>query len=235
MKLLLAVALVCLIAVPALGQVPCTIYDIQNGTIATGTRVQVSGVVVTAYSYDLTSSGAYTFVSEPMGGPYSGVEVYWGTAQAPIYGAAFMPGDAVNIIGVTGEYYDMTEIDISAPGDTMYICGSCATPLDIVNLDEMMTEPWEGCLVQTNCAATSNADLGYGEWEIHDVTGFGVCDDYGRIGHTPVYGEWKIYTGIVSYSYGAFKLWIRTLADIMDTEPSGVEQTSWSSIKALYQ
>jgi hypothetical protein len=145
-----------------------------------------------------------------------------------------MPGDAVNIIGVVGEYYDMTEIDISAPGDTMYLCGSCATPLDVITVGDY-GEPWEGCLVHINCAETSNPDAGYGQWEIQDLTGAGQCDDYNRIGYTPVLGQWQAYTGILSYSYGAYMLWIRNLADITDTEPTAADQTSWGAIKALYQ
>lgn len=233
MKLLIAVALACLIAVPAFGQIPTTIYDIQNGTHPSGTWVSVNGVVVTAGSYELTSSGAYIMVEEPTGGQYSGVEVYWGTAQAGDY-AHIVRGDAVNIIGVVGEYYDMTEIDVSALGDTVVVCGSCTLPLDDITLGEI-GEPWEGVLVRFPCAETATQADGYGEWNIQDLTGTGTCDDANRIGYTPVIGEWNSVTGIIAYSFEAYKIWVRDIFDIVPVQPSAVDETSWGSIKALYQ
>ena len=233
MKLLLAVALVCLIAVPALGQIPTTIYDIQNGTHPAGTWVSVSGVVVTAGSYELTASGAYIMVEEPAGGQYSGVEVYWGSAQAADY-AHITRGDAVNIIGVVDEYYDMTEIAVDAPGDTVVVSGTCTLPLDVITIGEI-DEPWEGVLINIRCAMTATEANTYGEWTIRHLTDEVTCDDANRIGYTPVLGEWNSVTGCISYSYGAYVIWVRDLLDIVPVEPSGAEETSWGSIKALYQ
>ncbi len=233
MKLLVAAGLACLIAVPAFGQVPTTIYDIQNGTHPSGTWVEVSGVVVTAGWSELTASGAYIMVEEPGGGQYSGVEVYWGSAQSADY-AHIARGDAVNIIGVVGEYYDMTEIDVSAAGDTVIVCGTCTLPLDVITLGDF-SEPWEGVLVNIACAETATEANSYGEWEIADLTGTGICDDSNRIGYTPVVGEWNSLTGCLAYAYGAYTLWVRDLNDIVPVQPSGVDETSWGSIKALYQ
>jgi hypothetical protein len=232
-KLLLALAVIAL-AIPAVTlAVPATIYDIQDGTIPTGTRVEVYGVVVTAGSYELTSSGAYIMVEEPGGGMYSGVEVYWGSAQAADY-AHLTRGTAVNVFGVVDEYYDMTEIDVSAPGDTVEVCGTCTLPLDIITCADV-DEPWEGVLVQIQCAETASLANTYGEWDIQDPTGVVTCDDANRIGYAPTIGEWNNVTGCLAYSYGAYKLWVRDIDDILPVEPSATDPTSWGNIKSLYR
>jgi predicted extracellular nuclease len=234
MKRLLLVTAVIALAIPVVAAaVPATIYEIQDGTIPAGTRVEVQAVVVTAGSYELTASGAYIMVEEPLGGQYSGIEVYWGTAQAADY-AHLTRGTAVHVFGVVGEYYDMTEIDVSAPGDTVLVCGTCTLPLDIITCADV-DEPWEGVLVQIQCAETATEANTYGEWDIQDVTGSVICDDAFRIGYTPVIGEWNNVTGCLAYSYGAYKLWVRDINDIVPVQPSATDATSWGKIKALYQ
>jgi len=235
-RTLLAVVLLSLVATVAFGQpVVTTIYDIQNGTIPPGTHVQVNDVVVTAGPYEFTSTGAYCFVEERAGGMYSGIEVYWGSGQADIYGS-LQRGCLVRITGVTGEYYDMTEIDISAPGDTLVVVGEAPVPgPDLVTTAGMMAEEWEGVLIQTPCAVVTDPDLGYGEWEIDDGSGPGRVDDKGQITYTPVLGDCNIYTGILAYTYGNYKLWPRDDNDIVGCGPSANEPTQWGSIKALYR
>ena len=235
MKKVLVIAIIALAVSTAYAD--DTIYDIQNGTIPEGTRVNVEIVVVTSAPYEFTSSGAYCFVEEPSQGAFSGVQVYWGTAQAAIYGG-LVRGDMVDIVGVVAEYYDMTEIDISAAGDTLTVCGTC-DPLEpeVVPLDQMMGEEWESVLVKTNCCVCTNPDLGYGEWEIQDAFGFGKCDDKSQVlTYVPAYGDWRIISGIVWYAYGAFNLSPRDDADIFDPGgPTANESTTWGGIKMLYR
>jgi len=235
-RTLIPLLMLSLVATVAFGQpVVTTIYDIQNGTIPPGTHVQVNNVVVTAGPYEFTSTGAYCFVEEQAGGMYSGIEVYWGSDQADVYGG-LQRGCLVRITGVTGEYYDMTEIDISAPGDTLVVVGEAAVPgPDLVTTAGMMAEEWEGVLVQTLCATVTNPDLGYGEWEIDDGSGPGRVDDKGQITYVPTLGDCNIYTGILAYSYGNYKLWPRDDNDIVGCGPSANEPTQWGSIKALYR
>jgi hypothetical protein len=90
-------------------------------------------------------------------------------------------------------------------------------------------------LINIACAETATLANTYGEWQIADLTGTGICDDSNRIGYTPVVGEWNSVTGCLAYSYGAYKIWVRDLNDIVPVQPSGVDETSWGSIKALYQ
>jgi hypothetical protein len=131
----------------------------------------------------------------------------------------------------------MTEIDVSALGDTVIVCGTCDLPIDDITISDI-SEPWEGVLVRFACTETASEANQYGEWEIWDVTdmtGLGICDDANRIGYTPVVGEWNSVTGCLAYSYGAYKIWVRDIFDIVPVQPSAADETTWGSIKALYQ
>jgi hypothetical protein len=234
MKHLLLALVVVAFAAPAFG---ATIYEIQDGTIPTGTDVTVENVIVMNQPYTFTSTGAYCMVEESGGGMYSGVEVYWGTAQAGTYGG-LQRGDVVTIIGVTGEYYDMTEIDISGPGDTLIVTGTGA-PLpgpDPVSIGDAFGEPWEGVLVRLECTEVYEL-FDYGEWGIHDAAGdSGRCDDKSALlTYVPFVGDWKHLVGILAYSYGNYVLWPRDDGDIIETEPTATDATSWGRIKTLYR
>jgi hypothetical protein len=209
-------------AAPALAD--DTIYDIQNGTIGEGVAVTVEGVVVTAADGEYSS--AFFFAEEPAGGQYSGVKVYFPA------GAGVSRGDIVDITGVTAEYYDETEIDASAGTVTVVYPGGAVPAPELVYTNDF-TEPWEGVLVITCCSEVTNPDLGYGEWEIDDDTGPAVCDDYGQITYVPTLGEEKVYTGIMLYTFGAFKLAPRDDDDIEGC-CTAAEPTSWGAIKCLF-
>lgn len=235
MKNLILFAVLVLVATTAFAD--DTIYDIQNGTIPSGTPVNVEGVVVTSGAYEFTTSGAYCFVEEPGAGAYSGVQVYWGSANAAVYGGVAR-GDLVNITGTAAEYYDLTEIDMSAAGDTLIVVGTAPVPgPDLVGLDVLMDEPWEGVFVTTNCCVCIEAANSYGEWYIEDAFGVAKCDDKGvNLTYVAAYGDWRIITGIVWYAYGEFNVSPRDDADVFDPGgPTATEATTWGGIKALYR
>lgn len=112
-----------------------TIYEIQDGTIATGTDVDVRGVVVTAVA------GSAIFVEEPAGGQYSAVYVYLGGAPAVEI------GDEVDILGTTAEFDQLTEIDASGGSVTPTGVTGIALAPDVIGADEI-GEPWESVLVR---------------------------------------------------------------------------------------
>jgi hypothetical protein len=228
----LAVALI-LFAVPASAQLVTTIYDIQNGTVPTGTYVRVENVIVTAGPDEFTTSGAYCFIEESMGGPYSGLELYWGSANAETY-AYLERGDIVTVVGYTGEYFDLTEIDASfSDCEVIFVSSGPEMYPDYVTTAGMMDEQWEGVLV-TTCCSFVTALLPYGEWEIDDGQGPGICDDKGlNLTYTPVVGHEAHWVGILSYAYGDYRLWPRDNDDI-DFCASATEAVSWASIKSLF-
>jgi hypothetical protein len=72
-----------------------TIQEIQNDAMAPGTTVELRGVVVTAIDTYGSRTGEI-FVSEPEGGPFSGVKVY-GASLSDV--AMLQVGDLVDITG----------------------------------------------------------------------------------------------------------------------------------------
>jgi len=120
-----------------------TIYEIQDGTIPIETNVEVYGVVVTG----VASNGL--FVQEPAGGEYSGTFVFSGMGGPDLSGAQV--GDVIDFSGVTDEYFEFTEVDITAG---TYVNQGAGTPiepevLDIITLTDMVSgEAWEGVLVR---------------------------------------------------------------------------------------
>jgi hypothetical protein len=144
-----------------------TIYEIQDGTIAEGTDVDVRGVIITGMRDQVGM-----FVQEPDGGEYSGV--YVDTGDIDLSGMAI--GDEVDITGVTSEGFGslagLTAIDAS--GGTVVATGNgglepAATVVDLSDLAAPATaEPWEGVLVMVDEGGNVvvSAEPGFDEFEI---------------------------------------------------------------------
>ncbi|MEX1362974.1 MAG: hypothetical protein AB1Z98_07600 [Nannocystaceae bacterium] len=116
-----------------------TIYEIQDGTIASGEAVDVRGVVVTAVAAD------GVFVQEPFGGMFGGVFVSTG-AMAP----GVSRGDEVDVIGTVAESDGQTIIEASAGSVTgTGMTGQELTP-ELLTVAALAAgpEPWEGVLVR---------------------------------------------------------------------------------------
>ena len=210
-----------------------TINDIQDGTIAPGTAVSVEGVVI--YSAPGEFSGAFCFVNEPGAGAYSGVKVYWSSAREAEF-AGLARGDLVDITGVTLEYFDETEIDVSDTLDTVVKVGTSAIS-GPDNVDLPWTEPWEGCFVVTNCTQVTVLQNQYYEWEVTDHTGSGLCDDAtaAYLSYVPAIGDARVIQGALGYSFGAYKLQPREDADITACQWTSTDAMSWGGVKALFQ
>lgn len=78
---------------PVAGEV--TIQEVQSDTMASGTVIELKGVVVTAIDALGGGSGGF-WVSEPEGGAFSGVKVFGASLDQV---ALLAPGDLVNITG----------------------------------------------------------------------------------------------------------------------------------------
>ncbi|MEM9454265.1 MAG: hypothetical protein AAGF11_08810 [Myxococcota bacterium] len=192
-----------------------TIYEIQDGTISTGVAVDVQGVVVTGVG------GSGFFAQEPGGGQYAGVYVY--VAAPPMV----MAGDEVDIVGVTVEFNDLTEIDVQAGAVTPTgLTGVNLVP-DVVVLSELTPatgEPWEGVLVRIEGAPLTVVDLpGFDEFDVGD----GGVDD-ARIDNFlysvfdfpavyPGFGVGATFTAVqgpVNFTFGAYKVAPREPTDL---------------------
>jgi len=127
-----------------------TIYQIQTGTVPTGTLVTIEGVVVTAdffqgfFAQEPTADGT-------LGYRRSGVWCF--TSSAPPVDV----GDLVNITGTYMEFFDESEIDCrSSVGGSITVVGTAALPpvqtrtITELNDQSATGEDWEGVFCQVN-------------------------------------------------------------------------------------
>ena len=181
---------------------PYTIYEIQYSTIGPspheGELVETSGVVTAKFEN-------YFFIQDGIGA-WNGIVVY------PLQEVEV--GDEIIISGTVLEYNEKTEItDII----NMTILGTSDLPEPvIISAAELSsTEDYESVLAKIQNVTVSNEDLGYGEWEVEDQSGTCIIGGLGVYSYEPLLGE-LIYnlTGVIDYTYGAFKLEPRDDADI---------------------
>jgi hypothetical protein len=199
-----------------------TIYEIQDGTIAEGTDVDVQGVIITGL-YDQIGM----FVQEPDGGEYSGVYVDTGTTDLTVLAI----GDEVDITGVTSEgsdsLTDLTAIDASAgtivaTGDT----GLAPDP-ELVPIADLAApgtaEPWEGVLVIVEEDGTlSVTDEAFDEFLVEDsgdavlVDNFlyNVYDEEAAFPNFGVGAQLASVTGPLNFTFGNFKVAPRSADDL---------------------
>ena len=203
------------------------IADIQNGTIPTGTTVTIQGIV-TAESWAFGTPGSPThFYIQDDETPYSGVKVYQS-------GVEVAQGDEVRLTGVVSEYYDCTEItDL----DTMEILSHNHTmaPM-VVPMTTTDWEPYEGCLIQVQNVTVASEMDNNGEWTVTDGNGNNlICDNDARYYYYPAQDEaLASITGVVDYSFSAYKLEPRLTNDIVTadgiTSIQAVQQVRYSDL-----
>lgn len=191
-----------------------SIYDVQNGMIAAEQAVTINCVVVTA----VASNGV--MAQEPDGGEWSGVFVF--SVDGPDLSGALI-GDVINISGVTGEYMDSTEIDITAG---TYEVVDSGTPLDpeIVDIavlaDPTMAEPWESVLVRIEGDFTVTTVAASNEFVVTDGTDDLRMDDFfyelptaGDFDNFGVGASFMAISGPLNYFNDQFKIAGRDAAD----------------------
>ncbi len=181
---------------------PYTIYEIQYSTTGPspheGELVETSGVVTAKFEY-------YFFIQDGVGA-WNGIVIY------PIQDVEV--GDEIIISGTVLEYDDKTEItDII----NMTILGTADLPEPVIINAAVLssTEDYESVLVRIQDVTVSNEDLGYGNWEVEDISGTCIIGGLGDYTYVPVLDDLiSLITGVVDYTYGAFKLEPRNDIDI---------------------
>ncbi|PCC75041.1 hypothetical protein SAMN02745121_03754 [Nannocystis exedens] len=218
-----------------------TIYDLQQDKVTPNTLVRVKDVVVVSPTKFSGSGAGTVFIQELDGGEYSGIQlyIYPDTAtELMAQGKVPKPGDKLTVIGEYVEYKAMddtgtetfSEINISLPDDIM-ITGTAdaptppvVSPPDIAN-GGALTEVWESVVVTVENVDVTNADLGFGEFE---VTGGLRIDDLFFLpegGPKPPMGTTLTLTGPLLYNFGNFKLAPRSCDDYVGFECEGGSTT----------
>jgi hypothetical protein len=203
-------------ATETMGDALVTIYEIQDGTVPSNTQVEVADVWVTA-----VRTGGF-FAQETPGGQYSGIWVYVGNMGPDISDLAI--GDIVGIAGEATEFGGLTEIDASL-GNVLEIGSIAPIVPDVIataDLAANMGEPWESVYVRVEGELTVSALPGMGEFEISDVDGSAIIDNYfynliaDGGADFPSFGFGATFTGIqgiVNLNLDLFKLAPRSAGD----------------------
>ena len=180
-----------------------SIYDIQfnNNTNGAsnyeGSQVYTGGIVTAVRddsSFYLTSgSGAWT-----------GVYVY--SNDYLLY-----EGDSVVLDAEVDEYYELTELK-NVNNLQVISSGNIFSP-NYCNTAAADSEEFEGCFVEVSNAICNNDNAGFGEWIVNDGSGDLIIDDL-FYAFTPILNQSYTVSGVVTFSYGAFKLLPRNGSDV---------------------
>jgi hypothetical protein len=180
-----------------------SIYDIQfnNNTNGAsnyeGSQVYTGGIVTAVRddsSFYLTSGS----------GAWSGVYVYSNDYLLSV-------GDSVVLDAEVDEYYELTELK-NVTNLQVISSGNIFSP-SFCNTAAAGSEDFEGCFVEVSNAICNNDNAGFGEWIVNDGSGDLIIDDL-LFAFTPILNQIYTVSGVVTFSYGAFKLLPRNGSDV---------------------
>ena len=180
-----------------------SIYDIQfnNNTNGAsnyeGSQVYTGGIVTAVRddsSFYLTSGS----------GAWSGIYVYSNDYL-------LSEGDSVVLDAEVDEYYELTELK-NVTNLQVISSGNIFSP-SYCNTAAADSEEFEGCFVEVSNAICNNDNAGFGEWIVNDGSGDLIIDDL-LFAFTPILNQIYSVSGVVTFSYGAFKLLPRNGSDV---------------------
>ena len=177
------------------------IYDIQYTTDPSGDSPYVGEYHTVSGFITATYSGS--FVIQDSASAWNGL---WIVSDSTV-----SVGDVADVTGFIEENYNRTQI--SNPIVMTGSAGKFVPEALVVNTGDINDEKYEGVLVKAENAECTNADLGYGEWEINDGSGACVVYDLGYT-YAPTLGSFYNVIGPLNYSFGAFKIEPRDASDI---------------------
>jgi phosphatidylserine/phosphatidylglycerophosphate/cardiolipin synthase-like enzyme len=177
----------------------------QDSSPLVGEEVMIKGIVTAS------KTGAGYFLQDA-DSAWSGVFIY-DLNRSP------MPniGDEVLLTGKVKEYYDLTEIEAVSSFEIISTGNDLPEPI-LISTGHDALEAYEGMLVKVVVATCSNSDIGYGEWEINDGSGPLAVDEI-FIKYSSTEGDVYDITGIMHYTYSAYKIAPRNADDIVINSP----------------
>jgi hypothetical protein len=178
--------------------------------------VNLTGLLITTPGQSKSGGEKMLYYAQtPEGGEYSGIALLLAGSPAP----GLVVGDEVSVTGTWLEYYCLTEIQVGS----YYKTGSKpellvpqtvpATDFDPEAGDwPTKAERWEGVLVKVTGAKVAEAD-DYGNLITEEglLLDSALTDDLeAEVGTTL-----QSVTGVVSYSFDTYRLYLRTLGDLV--------------------
>lgn len=190
-----------------------TIYEIQQGMVPVLSPVLVKGAIV---SSPLTFKKDGFFIQDAQGGEFSGIYVFIDTNVVDV-----KPGDVVDVEGVYDEFFEFSQIKISAPAQVK-VTGMGAPPApELVTEADIATggpkqENYEGVLVTVENVQVAAVDMMFGEFELTD--GLFVDDVFFLKADWPAAMAGDMFTAItgpLAWSFNESRLYPRGVSDIV--------------------
>ncbi len=185
-----------------------SIHDIQYTINPSGDSPYFGQTIITQGVVTASESGNdYVFLQDGQG-PWSGILLY--RIQTPV-----SVGDRIEVMGIVEEYYNMTELNPVL--DCSIVSSGQVIPVpEILDTAVVSAEQWEGVLVRSDDVTVTQADLGYGEWEVDDGSGSLRVDDMFGYQYEPVTGDsLQLIQGPCHFNFGVFKIEPRNDNDII--------------------
>lgn len=176
-----------------------------------GQVVTVTGVVTVGGTEYYSSTSPYAVLSDPSGGPWSGLVLYGDSVES------LVRGDSIAITGTVQEYYGMTELGYATSIDILGSDADLPAPSAVAseNLTEAGgAEEWEAVLVEITDAVVISVGS-YGQFNVDDGSGECIVDDMGDYSYVPTVGDTLFSAaGVLWYSYSEWKLEPRDDGDL---------------------
>ncbi|MEW5847126.1 MAG: DUF5018 domain-containing protein [Bacteroidota bacterium] len=205
--------------------VPLTkIYSIQYTTDASGDsplkgqQVRTKGIVTAVK----TGTSSFNIWLQDSAKAWNAVYVY-GVNNS--FGT-IAQGDSVELVGTVDEYNNLTEIKTVNYLNKINSGNTLPTPVDVTPA-QAASEAYEGVLVKLSNVECTVADAGFGEFTVSDGTNNINIDDF-LYKFTPTQGARYNITGVVDYSFSAFKVLPRNASDV---ESAQVKYTVTFTVK----
>ena len=188
---------------PPSGVDTVSIYDIQYTTNTSGSSNYNGSQVYTGGIVSAVRDDSTFFLTSGYG-PWTGIYVYSNDYF-------LVEGDSVVFEAEVVEYYELTELK-DLINLQVISSGNIIVP-NYCNTAAAGSEEFEGCFVEVSNAICNNDNAGFGEWIVNDGSGDLIIDDL-FYAFTPVLNQSYNVAGVVTFSYGNFKLLPRNGSDV---------------------
>jgi phosphatidylserine/phosphatidylglycerophosphate/cardiolipin synthase-like enzyme len=187
------------------------LFIINILTAQTISEIQGTGADSPYINQTVTTSGIVTAVDG------NGYFIQDGTAVRSgiyIYDQSNTPslGDQIEITGVVTEFFELTEISTLTAASVLSSGNPLPAPIEL-STNDINQEDYEGMLVKVNQATCTNANIGFGEFELNDGSGACAVDDLFYL-YSATEGIDYNVTGPMTYSFSAYKIEPRDENDI---------------------
>jgi hypothetical protein len=185
-----------------------TIYDIQFTTDPAGVSPLVDQVVNTGGIVTAVLTGQNGgFWLQSGSGPWNGIFVF-----EPNNVGNVAVGDSVFLTATVAEFFNTTQL-ASVNGLINVSSGNTVPAPAVANTSTLATEAYEGVLVRALDAQCTAAPNQFNEWPINDGSGAMLVDDV-LFAYTPTVGVRYNVTGVVGFSFSAFRIYPRQASDV---------------------